>query len=121
MAPVFDALAAASTGLASTGGRIRNELDRLVNDRGRRAFSALPLAAFQVIIYGRIGVITEVSDEMALTIRDAYPSEERHVTLGVDAVGRILVVAYTWRGDTVRIISVRKASRSERRQYEGKR
>ncbi len=64
---------------------------------------------------------TVLSDEMALTIRDAHRSEERQVTLGMDSVGRIVVVAYTWRGDTVRIISARKANRSERRQYEGKR
>ncbi len=59
MALVLDALAATSTGLASPGGRILTELDPLVNARGRRAFSAPPLAAFQVIMYGRIGVITE--------------------------------------------------------------
>ena len=62
-----------------------------------------------------------LSDEMALTLRDAHPAEERYVTLGMDSLGRVLVVAYSWRGDDVRIISARKANRSERRQYEGKR
>ncbi len=65
--------------------------------------------------------VTVLSDEMALTLGDAHPTEERYVTLGMDALGRVLVVAYTWRGDDVRIISARKANRSERRQYEGKR
>ena len=30
---------------------------------------------------------------------------------------RILVVVYTWRGDSIRLISARKADRSERQQY----
>lgn len=64
---------------------------------------------------------TVLSDDMALTIRDDHPTEERHVTLGMDALGRILTVVYSWREDRVRIISARKANRSERRRYEGKR
>ena len=37
--------------------------------------------------------------ERALTIRDSYSDdEERWITLGVDACGRLLVVVYTWRG-----------------------
>ena len=64
---------------------------------------------------------TVLSDEAALTISEEDPEEERWVTIGVDALGRILVVVYTWREDQVRLISARKASRSERRQYEGKR
>jgi len=43
------------------------------------------------------------------------------VALATDAMGRLLVVVYEWRGDDVRLISARKANRSERRQYEGKR
>ncbi len=62
-----------------------------------------------------------LSDELALTSDDSGAAEERYVTLGMDAFGRILVVAYTWREDDLRIISARKANRSEARQYEGKR
>ncbi|NCC49877.1 MAG: BrnT family toxin [Spartobacteria bacterium] len=40
------------------------------------------------------------------------------LTIGMDAFGRILVVVYMWRGDNIRIISARKAERSEVRQYE---
>ncbi|MFQ5479603.1 MAG: BrnT family toxin [Candidatus Binatia bacterium] len=65
--------------------------------------------------------VAVLSDEMALTVHDAYTGEERYVTLGMDALGRLLVVAYSWRDEDVRIISARKANRSERRQYEGKR
>ena len=64
---------------------------------------------------------TVLSDEMALTIRDDHPTEERQVTLGMDALGRVLTVVYTWREDRVRLISARRASRSEKRRYEGKR
>jgi len=45
--------------------------------------------------------------------------EERFVTIGVGSIGRILVVVYTVRGDRIRIISARKATRHERLQYEG--
>jgi hypothetical protein len=64
---------------------------------------------------------TALCDEMALTMRDDDPDEERFVALGMDALGRLLVVVYEWREDDVRLISARKANRSERRQYEGKR
>jgi uncharacterized DUF497 family protein len=60
-------------------------------------------------------------DEMAMTIDQAEFGEARHVTVGSDAFGRILVVAYTWRGDRIRLISARRATRPERRHYEVKR
>jgi uncharacterized protein len=44
--------------------------------------------------------------------------EPRYVTLGLDALGRVLVVVYMYRGDTIRIISARKATRNEVRTYE---
>ena len=56
-------------------------------------------------------------DGMALTVDDIDGEEQRFVTIGADALNRILVVVYTWRGHRIRIISVRKATRSERRQY----
>ena len=61
---------------------------------------------------------TALSDEHALTRPDDEPDEERFLTLGMDALGRILLVVYSWRDDLVRLISARKASPSERRQYE---
>ena len=61
---------------------------------------------------------TALSDEHALTRPDDEPGEERYLTLGMDALGRVLLVVYSWRGDLVRLISARKASPSERRQYE---
>lgn len=59
------------------------------------------------------------SDPLALTVPDNYPREQRFVTIGTDTLGQLLVVVYTWRGDRIRPISARKATRRERRQYEG--
>ena len=64
---------------------------------------------------------TALRDDMAMTVPDADPDGERFVTLGMDALGRLLVVVYEWRNDEPRLISARKATRAERRQYEGKR
>lgn len=64
---------------------------------------------------------TALRDEMAMTMPGDDPDGERLVTLGTDALGRLLVVVYEWRDDDVRLISARKANRSERRQYERKR
>ena len=58
-------------------------------------------------------------DPNAVTLEDFQRGEQRYVTIGMDAFGRILVVVYTWRGDNIRIISARKAVRYEVRQYEG--
>ena len=61
---------------------------------------------------------TVLTDELALTRPDDNPDEVRSVTLGMDALGRVLVVAYTWHGDGIRLISARRATPSERRTYE---
>ena len=52
-------------------------------------------------------------------MRDPFSEdEERWITLGKDAVGRLLVVVYTWRGENARLISARPATSREKRQYE---
>jgi uncharacterized protein len=58
-------------------------------------------------------------DPTAVTIEDFQRGEQRYITIGMDAFGRILVVVYTWREENIRIISARKAVRYEVRQYEG--
>lgn len=59
-------------------------------------------------------------DPNAITIESFSGDEQRYITIGMDAFGRILVVVYTWRGDNnIRIISARKAVRYEVKQYEG--
>jgi uncharacterized DUF497 family protein len=59
-------------------------------------------------------------DPLAATIRDPDHSigEARFLTMGQSGVGRLLVVAHTEEGDTIRIISARRASPHERRAYE---
>ncbi len=59
-----------------------------------------------------------LDDDLAITIREHASGEERFVTLGMDALNRLLVVVYTWRGDNIRILSARKATPRERYQYE---
>ena len=61
---------------------------------------------------------TVLNDDLAISIRDESCGEERFVTLGMDALGRVLVVVYTWRQDRIRIISARRATPGERRRYE---
>jgi uncharacterized protein len=57
-------------------------------------------------------------DDMALTIEDPDAvGEQRFLTLGMDALGRILVVCHTQRGELTRIISARKASKNEAKKY----
>ncbi len=59
-------------------------------------------------------------DDHSLTFVDEGHSakEERLVTLGISDKKRLLVVVHTERRDKIRLISARKATRSERRYYE---
>lgn len=57
-------------------------------------------------------------DDLAVTIEDPDSvGEPRFVTLGMDALGRLLVVIHTQRGERTRLISARKASRRESERY----
>jgi uncharacterized DUF497 family protein len=49
---------------------------------------------------------------------DHSVDEMRLVTFGVSSSGRLLVVAHADRGDAIRIISARPATRAERKLYE---
>jgi uncharacterized DUF497 family protein len=60
-------------------------------------------------------------DDRAITVVDEHPTEERYVTFGTDAQGRVLAVSYAIRGDTIRMVSARKATAREQAQYEDKR
>jgi uncharacterized protein len=62
--------------------------------------------------------VSVFSDDLAVTLTDDRFEEERFITIGMDALGRVLVVVYTWRGNEIRLISARKAMRHERTQYE---
>ena len=63
--------------------------------------------------------VTALEDDLALTTRNPFSEEEeRWITLGRDALGRLLVVVYTWRGESVRLISARLATARETTHYE---
>ena len=71
----------------------------------------------------RIPEAIPVFDDLyAITIVDdeSDPTERRFITLGTGAA-RLLVVAYTWRGENIRIISARPAENHEREEYEADR
>jgi len=63
---------------------------------------------------------TVFGDPRSSTIPDPVHSavENRFVIIGASYRGKLLVVAHTERGDNIRIISARAASRRERRDYE---
>jgi uncharacterized protein len=63
---------------------------------------------------------TVVEDVMAMTVIDneSDPAEQRFIMLATDALGRILSVVYTWRGNDIRLISARRAEPREREAYE---
>ena len=57
-------------------------------------------------------------DPMGLTREDeSSQSERRFVTIARDHLDRFVVVVHTHRGETVRLISARRATRKERLQY----
>ena len=62
---------------------------------------------------------TVLHDEQAITVREDEEGEERYVTVGMDALGSVLVVVYTWRNNKPRLISARNATPQERKQYGG--
>lgn len=64
--------------------------------------------------------MTAFGDRLSVTIADPDHSvgEERYVLTGVSARNRLLVVAHVERGDNVRIINARFATRRERLTYE---
>ena len=60
------------------------------------------------------------ADTLSLTIHDPLHSrdEERFIIIGVSCKNRILTVVHTERGDNIRIISARKATKKEILYYE---
>lgn len=63
---------------------------------------------------------TAILDELSKTTMDPADSftEKRFIIFGVSARRRLLVVSYTHRGDSIRIISARTATKLEREFYE---
>lgn len=63
---------------------------------------------------------TVFGDDLSVSGRDLDHSvgENRFVTFGLSSQGRVLVVAHTDRGNVIRIVSARPATRKEKRIYE---
>jgi uncharacterized DUF497 family protein len=63
---------------------------------------------------------TVFGDSLAVTVLDPDHSigEERFITIGQSSAGQLLVVCHIEQGDTIRIISARRASAHERKDYE---
>jgi uncharacterized DUF497 family protein len=58
-------------------------------------------------------------DPLALTREDPdAKGERRFIAVGLGSAGDLLVVVYTMRGEDVRLISARRATRKERKTYE---
>ncbi len=64
--------------------------------------------------------VSALRDDFAATARDLahLVGESRFITFGISANGRLLSVSHTDRGNRIRIISARVATRSERKIYE---
>lgn len=62
---------------------------------------------------------TAFDDPLGITAFDPDHSdiEERFIIVGTSHAGRLLLVAHTERGDTIRIISARTLTRAERKTY----
>ncbi len=62
---------------------------------------------------------TIFADTKAITKHDAKNSinEDRYVTIGLSAWGRLVLVAHTDRGEVIRLISASRPSRKEAREY----
>jgi len=59
-------------------------------------------------------------DPLAVTVEDPdAEGERRFVAIGLGTAGELLVVVYTEEDDECRLISARRPTRKERKQYEG--
>ena len=63
---------------------------------------------------------TVFGDSLGTTVLDPDHSlaEDRYITVGRSSRGRLVMVAYTERGERIRIISARDLTRAERKAYE---
>ncbi len=63
--------------------------------------------------------MTAFTDKLSYTIADPehFMGEYRFLLLGLSASGSLLVISHTERGDRIRIISARRATKREQEQY----
>ena len=61
-----------------------------------------------------------LQDPLAVTVEDPdAEGEQRFISIGLGSAGELLVVVWTERDDECRVISARRATRKEWKQYEG--
>lgn len=61
-----------------------------------------------------------LKDPLAVTVEDPdVEGEQRFITIGLGSAGELLVVVWTESKDQYRVISARRPTRKERKQYEG--
>lgn len=80
-----------------------------------------PLKAQSNLLKHKVGFAhaeQALRDPRAVTMEDPdSEGERRFITLGMDALGRVLVIVHTPRGRRTRLISARKASGGEAEEY----
>lgn len=60
-----------------------------------------------------------LNDPLASTKEDIFTEgEQRHISIGANVFGQLRVIVYHYRGEEVRIISVRKPEPNEVKSYE---
>ena len=83
-------------------------LTRTVNGIPRKRSSISPIGFRLCRCSGRF------ADDLALHLRDPYPTKEQLITFRMDAMKRLLIVVYTWREDRIQLISPHRATHHER-------
>lgn len=62
---------------------------------------------------------TVLTSPLTFTVTNEYPEQVRHESIGYSALDRVLyVVTHETKNEEIRIISARKASKKERKNYE---
>ncbi len=85
------------------------QYDKAKNAANKLKHRGISLAETEAVFY----------DDRAMTVQDNHHDEQRWIIMGMDAKGRLLVVAFTYRDPNfVRIISARVATKNERRSYQ---
>ena len=59
-----------------------------------------------------LDAVVVFEDDRAITLPDEHPREERYLTFGMDAQGRVLAISYAVKGSTIRVISARRRPRA---------
>jgi hypothetical protein len=61
---------------------------------------------------------TVFGDPLSITLHDPDHAEDRWVMVGMSDTQKLLIVVHTVRGERIRLISARLATRHEKRNYE---